>query len=322
VSHPGSVSGDPTTMNNALTFDLEDYYHVTAFSDELDPQDWKSRESRLQTNTEKILQLLADRDCKATFFVLGWAAKHYPAVVSRVAKCGHEIACHSYQHRLVYEMTPEEFRRDTYRAKSLLEDLSGQPVRGYRAPSFSVTRDSLWALDVLAELGFEYDSSIFPVPHINYGIPDAPRFPFRVMTRHGEILEFPMPAVEFGGRRAPFGGGAYLRLLPYWYTRWAVRLINEQEEWPVCIYLHPWELDSEQPRMGQKRTARLRQYWGLRSTKEKLRQLLTDFEFCSLGSLIEQIRGNVPEASLGIATPAKTPANRISQPNAPWSVLK
>lgn len=277
-------------MRNALTIDLEDYYHVTAFRDHVSAEDWKSRESRLQATTEQVLQLLSAGGCRATFFVLGWVAEHYPQVVSRVAHCGHEIACHSYQHRLLYEMSPREFREDTYRAKSLLEEVSGCPVRGYRAPSFSLTRQSFWALEILAELGFTYDSSIFPVRHVNYGFPEAPRFPFRVRTPHGEILEFPLPTLELAGRRSPFGGGAYLRLLPGWYTRWGIRLLNDQELQPVCVYLHPWELDPAQPKIEGSLTARLRHYVGLHGTKYKLRRLLLDFEFCSLGALVDEFQ--------------------------------
>ena len=297
VGYPGIVKHQ-TEMKNALTIDLEDYYHVSAFRDRVTTQDWQSRESRLQANTEKILECLYGGGCRATFFVLGWAAERYPKVVSGIAHCGHEIGCHSYEHRLVYEMTPKDFREDTHRAKSLLEDLSGRPVLGYRAPSFSITRDSFWAFEILAELGFTYDSSIFPVQHLNYGFAEAPRFPFRVTTSHGEILEFPMPTVELAGRRSPFGGGAYLRLLPYSYTRWAIRRINQKELQPVCVYIHPWELDPEQPRMQGHPTALLRHYLGLRSTERKLERLLRDFEFCTLGSLVDQLDAQVPELVL------------------------
>ena len=277
-------------MRNALTFDLEDYFHVTAFRHCSEASDWGSRESRLQRNTERILELLSTTGCQATFFVLGWVAEKYPRLVSRIAKCGHEIACHSHEHRLVYEMTPQEFREDTRRAKALLEGLSGQTVEGYRAPSFSITKDSLWAFEVLAELDFTYDSSIFPIEHPNYGMPQSPRAPFLVQTRSGSLLEFPMPTLELAGRRSPLAGGAYLRLLPYAFTRWGIRFINEQENLPVCVYVHPWELDPGQPRMGKTPSARLRHYLGLRGTERKLRRLLRDFEFCSLKSFVAQFQ--------------------------------
>ncbi len=277
-------------MKNALTIDLEDYVHVTAFSDNFGPEEWASHESRLERNTDKLLDLLNSRACRATFFVLGWVAQKYPQVVRAVADSGHEIACHSMWHRLVYRLTPAEFREDTREAKEILEDLSGQRVRGYRAPSFSITKDSWWAFAVLAELGFDYDSSIFPVRHPNYGLSQAPRFPFTVQTSAGALVEFPLPTLQWGGKRAPLGGGAYLRILPYAYTRWGIDFINEQEGRPVCVYLHPWELDGDQPRMNAGLTARLRHYIGLRGTETKLRNLIRDFDFSPLHFLVDEWR--------------------------------
>jgi polysaccharide deacetylase family protein (PEP-CTERM system associated) len=269
-------------MKNALTIDLEDYYHVSAFSSSNSPDQWSSRQSRVEQNTNLLLDCLDEAHCKATFFTLAWVAQNYPQVVRQVAARGHEIGCHSLRHRTVFQMTLEEFRDDTRQAKQLLEDVSGLPVRGYRAPSFSITEKSLWALTILAELGFVYDSSIFPVKHANYGISDAPREPFRVETPAGPILEFPMTTLEWAGRRSPFAGGAYLRLLPYWYTRWGIRYLNSREKRPVCVYLHPWELDPNQPTMCGSLTARVRHYVGLRNTSAKFRNLLRDFEFCPM----------------------------------------
>lgn len=276
-------------MKNAVTFDIEDYFQVTAFRSRLSPAEWDTRESRVQRNTEKILELLASRGCRGTFFILGWVAERYPQVVRSIANQGHEVGCHSHRHGLVYEMTPAEFREDTRRAKSSIEDASGQPVCGYRAPSFSITRSSLWAFEILVELGFAYDSSVFPVEHISYGVPDAPRFPFVVSTRSGSLVEFPMPTVEFAGKRSPIAGGAYLRLLPYRYTHWAIRYLNEEENRPATVYMHPWELDPEQPRLGVGILARLRHYVGLRSVERKLHRLLCDFEFCPMGVLVSEI---------------------------------
>ncbi len=275
-------------MKNAFTIDLEDYYHVTAFADRADARDWGSRASRVRRSTAKTLELLTAAHCHATFFVLGWVAEKYPQLIREIAELGHEIACHSYRHRLIYQMTTNEFREDTRRAKALLEDACGRPVHGYRAPSFSVRHDSLWAFEILAELGFTYDSSVFPVRHPNYGLPQAPRFPFLVSTRSGPIVEVPLPTLELDGRRSPLAGGAYLRLLPYRYTRWGIRFINEHEKQSVCVYVHPWELDPEQPRMKGSLTARLRHYSGLRGTEGKLQNLLRDFDFVPLGSLVAQ----------------------------------
>lgn len=275
-------------MKNALTIDLEDYYHVSAFSDAMPVDKWHTQQGRVERNTNLLLDLLDEAGCKATFFTLGWVAQRHPALVRQVSERGHEVACHSLRHRTVYKMTPPEFKEDTRQAKQVLEDCTSSPVRGYRAPSFSITRDSLWALDVLVELGFTFDSSIFPVQHSNYGIPDAPRDPHRIKTSNGSIVEFPMTTLMLGGRRSPFAGGAYFRFLPYWYTRWGIRFLNERESRRVCVYLHPWEIDPQQPKMKGTLTARLRHYIGLRRTPEKFRKLISDFEFCPLGSLVQE----------------------------------
>jgi polysaccharide deacetylase family protein (PEP-CTERM system associated) len=277
-------------MKNALTIDLEDYFHVTAFADRLRMNDWNSQVGRLHLTTEKILDQLASAGCHATFFVLGWVAEQQPALIARIADSGHEIGCHSYAHRLVYELTRDQFREDTLRAKQVIEDACGRAVRGYRAPSFSIRPEAVEVFEVLAELGFEYDSSIFPVEHPNYGAPQAPRFPFIIDTVNGHIVEFPMATIQFAGKRSPIGGGAYMRLLPYRYTRWALRFINEQEHHPFCVYFHPWELDPAQPKISGSITAKVRHYLGLHGMEMKLRQLLDDFDFCSLGEVVEHVQ--------------------------------
>jgi len=267
---------------NALTIDLEDYYHVSAFREHVSQEEWQSRPSRVVQNTERLLDWLDDAGCKATFFTLGWVAEWHPQLVRRVAERGHEIACHSLRHRSVYELTPAEFREDTNAAKNLLEDTSGQQVLGYRAPSFSITEKASWAFEVLRELGFTYDSSIFPVRHPNYGTATASRKPFRIDTPSGPLVEFPLSTLEIAGMRSPFGGGAYFRLLPYWFTRWGIRYLNNSESMPVCVYLHPWEFDPEQPHMTGSLTARMRHYVGLRHAPKRFRQLLKDFQFATL----------------------------------------
>jgi polysaccharide deacetylase family protein (PEP-CTERM system associated) len=274
-------------MRNALTIDLEDYYHVSTFSDQMPVSQWASAASRIERNTNILLDLLDSAACKATFFTLGWVAEQHPYLVRRVAERGHEIACHSLRHRTVYEMTRAEFQDDTRQAKILLEDCSGMPVVGYRAPSFSITNKSLWALEVLAELGFTFDSSIFPVTHPNYGIATFGRDARRIQTPSGSIVEFPMTVLEFLGRRSPFGGGAYLRFLPYWFTRWGVRFLNATEGRPVCVYLHPWELDPEQPRLSGSLTSHMRHYVGLSKTPAKFARLVREFEFGTLGAMLD-----------------------------------
>lgn len=274
-------------MKNALTIDLEDYYHVSAFRDSITEDQWSRRESRVERNTDLLLGWLDEAGWKATFFTLGSVAKQHPQVVRRVAERGHEIACHSLRHRIIYEMSRAEFFEDTQEAKKLLEDVSCSSVLGYRAPSFSITSETFWAFAILAELGFTYDSSIFPARHPNYGVPQSSRGPFRLETPAGSIVEFPLTTFEFFGRRSPFGGGAYFRLLPYWYTRWGIRFLNLRENLPVCVYLHPWELDPEQPRMSGTLSSRIRHYLGLRNAPKKFQRLIGDFSFCPLRTLLE-----------------------------------
>jgi polysaccharide deacetylase family protein (PEP-CTERM system associated) len=281
-------------MKNALTFDIEDYFQVSAFDDHVEKDQWEHMPSRVEANTTKVLDLLSEAECQATFFVLGWVAKTHPRLIHEIANRGHEVACHSLEHRRVYQMTPEEFAADTRAAKQVLEDAGGVAVRGYRAPSFSINMRSLWAFEILAELGFQYDSSIYPVKHPNYGIPEFSRFPFFVRTAAGDVMEFPMSTVEITRLRAPVAGGAYFRFLPYSYTRWSIRYLNEFENRSACVYLHPWEIDPGQPRMDVSFSARLRHYIGLRKVEGKVRHLLSDFEFRSIGSLIEEIKRRDP----------------------------
>jgi polysaccharide deacetylase family protein (PEP-CTERM system associated) len=275
-------------MKNVLSFDLEDYYHVNAF-ESVNRGNWEGYASRVVQSTQRVLALLDEAGCKATFFTLGWVAENYPELIREIAGRRHEVACHSDKHRRIFEMTAAEFREDTRVAKDRLEQIIGSKIIGYRAPSFSITKDSLWAFEILIELGFRYDSSIFPVDHPNYGMPRGPRTPFRVPTVRGTIVEFPMPTLELGGSRSPFGGGAYLRLLPYWYTRWGIRFLNEREGQPACVYVHPWEIDTGQPRMKGSMTARMRHYLGLRGLETKLRGLLRDFNFQTMGALIGEM---------------------------------
>ena len=277
-------------MKNALTFDIEDYFQVSAFADRVEKGKWDQMPSRIEANTTKVLDLLSEAGCRATFFVLGWVAKTHPRLVRYIAERGHEIGCHSLEHRRVFELTRTEFAEDTRSAKRALEDASGVAVQGYRAPSFSITTASLWAFEILAELGFQYDSSIFPVKHPNYGVPEFSRFPFIVRTAAGNVVEFPMSTVEIARWRAPLAGGAYLRLLPYAYTRWGIRYLNELENRSACVYLHPWEIDPGQPRIDVNFSARLRHYIGLRGVEGKVRNLLRDFEFQSVGSLVQEIK--------------------------------
>lgn len=268
-------------IRNYLTIDVEDYFQVSAFEDIVDPKDWDSMEQRVVRNTEKILALLADHDTKATFFIVGWIAERFPQLVRAVQEQGHVIGCHSYWHRKVYNLTPEEFRVDTIKAKSVIESITGEPVFGYRAPSYSITSRSLWALDILKELGFTYDSSIFPIHHDTYGIPDAPRFAYR---HANGLLEYPISTALLFGQNLPVAGGGYFRMFPYWFTRYALRTINQKEGKPFIFYLHPWELDPDQPRLRQARLlSQFRHYNQIRSTQGRFRRLLKDFNFMPCG---------------------------------------
>jgi polysaccharide deacetylase family protein (PEP-CTERM system associated) len=277
-------------MRNVLSFDIEEYFHVSAFSDSNPAEGWLRCESRVEQSTDYILEILDQTGTKGTFFVLGWLASHRPHLVRKIADCGHEIGSHSFWHRQVFRLSPDEFRHDTADSKRAIEDASGKPVQGYRAPSFSILKETPWAYEILAELGFTYDSSIFPVSHPNYGVAAAPRKPYLVSTQSAPIVEVPMPTVEVGTRRAPIGGGAYLRILPYWYTRRAIESLNHSDEIPVCIYAHPWEFDPQQPRMDGRLTSKIRHYVGLRGMRIKLANLVRDFEFETMGSMVERVR--------------------------------
>lgn len=269
---------------NYLTVDVEDYFQVAAFGKVISQDTWDQYECRVVENTISILDLFAESGVKATFFIVGWIAQRYPDLVLEIDRNGHEIGCHSYWHRKIYDQTPEEFKADTRRSKEVLEGIIGKPVIGYRAPSYSITGKSLWALDILAELGFHYDSSIFPVYHDNYGIPDAPRFPYQ-LEKQG-MMEYPISTVQLPLFNLPVAGGGYFRLFPYWFTRMALQRINEREEQPFMFYFHPWEVDPQQPRIkGAGAKSRFRHYLNLDKTRNRLQRLLTDFNFRSITSL-------------------------------------
>lgn len=266
------------TLTNYLSVDVEDYFQVAAFERVISPDEWNQYECRVVENVHTILDLFTAHEVRATFFIVGWIAERYPDLVLEIDRQGHEIGCHSYWHRKIYDLTPEEFRKDTQQAKEVLENILDKPVSGYRAPSYSITKKSLWALDILAELGFSYDSSIFPVYHDNYGIPDAPRFPYR-LEKQG-LMEYPISTVQFPGVNLPIAGGGYFRLVPYCFTRMALRRINKKEQQPFIFYFHPWEIDPGQPRIeGAGAKSRFRHYLNLTKTKKRLMRLLGDFRF-------------------------------------------
>jgi polysaccharide deacetylase family protein (PEP-CTERM system associated) len=274
---------------NALTVDVEDYFHVSAFRRVVPYGDWDHIESRVERNTHKVLELLEEFHLHATFFILGWVAERYPSLVRAIQAAGHELGCHSHAHRLVYELTPDDFRADTRRALCAIEDAAGLPVRAYRAPSFSITARSLWALEILLELGFTADSSIFPSRSWLYGIPDAPRQPFRIRANGSDLLEFPPATLKIAGCNIPATGGAYLRLLPYRFQALALKRMADRRE-PIVLYFHPWELDPAQPGLAARLGPKFYHYAGLNRTEERLRRLLSKFTF---GTLSEANQGSL-----------------------------
>lgn len=278
-------------MLNAMTIDVEDYFHVAAFAGQIAPSQWSSLEYRAEANTERLLRVFEETHVRATFFFLGWVAERSPGLVRKVADAGHEIACHGYSHQLVFNQGRELFRRETLRAKSFLEDTVGQRIQGYRAASFSITPRSDWALDVLAEAGFDYDSSIAPMRHDIYGWPDGPQAPGRITTPAGaSLVEFPVMLARWAGSRVPVAGGGYFRLLPYQFVTAGLRNINETQGQPFFFYLHPWEVDPEQPRVqGASLKSRLRHYTGLQGCEGKLRRLLGEFRFGPMATVLADL---------------------------------
>jgi polysaccharide deacetylase family protein (PEP-CTERM system associated) len=280
---------------HVMSVDVEDYFQVEAFSDRISRKDWDSFPSRVEQNTKILLDLFDEHGVRATFFIVGWVADRIPGMVREIVARGHEPACHSYWHRTVYSLTPEEFREDTRLACDRIEQAGGVKVLGYRAPTWSITKASVWALDVLGELGFAYDSSIFPIQHDLYGIPGARRFPYVHHLKEGATLrEFPPATVKIAGATLPAAGGGYLRIFPLGYTHFAFRQYEQQSAAPLIVYLHPWEVDPRQPRIAAKLKSRLRHYTKLGEMKNKLRNLLEQYEF---GPLRDWLDDHVADAS-------------------------
>jgi len=294
-----TVCHDPRRIVNAMTIDVEDYFHVSVFDGVVPRHQWDQLESRVVRNTERLLDLLAEHDVRATFFVLGWVAERHPDLVARIAAGGHEIASHGYGHRLVYDQTPAAFRADIRRAKTVLEQTTGVRVDGYRAPSYSVVPRSLWALDILIEEGHTYDASIFPIRHDRYGIPVSGRHPYVIDRARGRLIEAPGSTADVAGMNLPIAGGGYFRLLPYRWTRWGIRRVNQTERRPVIFYLHPWEIDPDQPRLRAPMLSRFRHYFNLGRTEERLRMLIRDFSFSTMIELLEK---QVPAARVDQST--------------------
>lgn len=287
-------------VTHAMTVDVEDYFHVSAFANVIKPSQWESRTSTVERNTHRLLDLFDAHSIKATFFVLGWVAERHPELIREIVARGHEPASHGYSHQLVYKQTPEEFRSETARSKQLLEDITQRPIVGYRAASYSITRQSLWALDILADLGFEWDSSIFPVYHDRYGIPDSPTTPYRVLTSSGKtLLEFPLTTAKLFGYQMPAAGGGYFRLYPYALSRELFKRATGAGSKPAIFYLHPWEIDPDQPRVaGASLLSRFRHYNNLSKCLPRLEAMLREFPF-----------GTVSESLRSVAAQTTTPVS-------------
>lgn len=264
-------------ISNALTIDVEDYFQVSAFAPHIDRSAWDSIPCRVERNIDRVLELLDRNDSRATFFTLGWLAERFPRIVRDIVANGHEIASHGQAHLRASEQSRADFGDDIRRAKQVLEDVAGVEVRGYRAPSFSIGRGNLWAFDCIEEAGYSYSSSVYPVQHDHYGMPDAPRFPFRVRER---LLEIPVTTTRVFGRNLPAGGGGYFRLAPYQVSRWAIGRVNRVDRRPAIFYFHPWEIDPRQPRVnGISAKTRFRHYLNLDRTEARLQQLMRDFHW-------------------------------------------
>lgn len=305
----------PAPVVNALTVDVEDYFQVSAFDEPGKREHWPDFESRVGRNTDRLLQVFADASVRATFFVLGWVAERHPDLIRRIAAAGHELASHGFAHRLVYDMTPESFRNDLRRAKDAIAAASGVEVRGYRAPSFSITSRSLWAVDVLIEEGYVFDSSIYPIYRDRYGLPGAPRFAHAIVRPTGRLVEVPPSTVRFAGVTLPVGGGGYFRLYPFGVTRRAIDRLNNRDHRPAVVYLHPWEIDPSQPRQRGSVLNRFRHYVNIGQTEARLRRLVSQFAFGPMSSVIlhatqPQVAalapGRTAAPNLGTFTPTPT----------------
>ncbi|WP_373457163.1 XrtA system polysaccharide deacetylase [Methyloversatilis sp. XJ19-13] len=276
-----------TAIRNAFTVDVEDYFQVSALAPYIARADWDRIECRVERNVDRILALLDASGNRATFFTLGWIAQRHPAMVQRIARAGHEIASHGSAHLRATDQSPVDFLDDISRAKKLLEDITGVEVRGYRAPSFSIGHANPWALDCVAEAGYRYSSSIYPVKHDHYGMPDAPRFPFA--SRDG-LMEVPVTTVRVGSRNLPAGGGGYFRLLPYVASRWLLQQVNRRDGRPAMFYCHPWEIDAAQPRIaGVDAKSRFRHYINLDRTEVRLARLMRDFRWGRMDEVFPEI---------------------------------
>lgn len=268
-------------MKNILSIDVEEWFHPEAVQHLFPPDSWDSKESRLEGNVEKLLALFDSRKARATFFVLGWTARKYPQIIKKMVAAGHEVATHGNSHRMVTKLTPESFREDLAESISTIQDISGEKVFGFRAPTFSIVKETQWAWEIMLDSGLEYDSSVYPIWHDRYGIPDAPRQPYVAFEKEQKkLVEFPMPTLKIGNKNFPFGGGGYLRIFPLSFTKYAIKKFNK-EGLPAILYAHPWEFDSGQQRLALGKIQTWRHYYNINKNLNKLDVLLRRFEWMS-----------------------------------------
>jgi len=281
---------NPAPIRNAMTIDVEDYFHVSALAPHIAREDWDRMPCRVERNVDAILAMLDENKTRATYFVLGWVAERFPDLVRRIVEQGHELASHGYAHQRATEQSRQEFQQDVTRSKKLLEDIAGVPVHGYRAPSFSIGHGNLWALECLNEAGYRYSSSVYPIRHDHYGMPGAPRFAFLPEAGRG-LLELPVTTVRLFNHNLPAGGGGYFRLLPYRVSRSWLRRVNTVDRQPCIFYFHPWEIDPDQPRFRRASLmAKFRHYLNLERTEGRLRRLLGDFAWDSIDRVFPGLR--------------------------------
>ncbi len=287
------MDAETSQFDGTFTVDVEDYFQVSAFASVVSPKDWDHYECRVEQNTRKVLEIAAEAGTRGTFFILGWVASRYPKLVTEIQNAGHEIGCHSQWHQLVYDLGPDRFRSDLRESRDTLQEITGTPITLYRSPSFSITRQSLWALDILVEEGFHTDSSIYPIRHDRYGIPDAPAIPHIIKTTAGPLREFPGMVYEFGRSKIPVGGGGYLRLFPWLMTKRLLTGICAKQR-PLNVYIHPWEFDPDQPRLAGSLKSRFRHYQNLKTTAPKIRRMLKTFKLTTMSEVLDSCLGPQP----------------------------
>ena len=275
-------------IENILSVDIEEWFHPEAVQYQFPTEIWSEQTGRVDENVEKLLNLFDEKNAKATFFTLGWVAKEYPGIIKKIVDSGHEIATHGLMHRMVTKLTPEEFEKDLGESIKILEDTSGQKILGFRAPTFSIVEETFWAWEIMLKLGLIYDSSVYPIWHDRYGVPDAPRSVYTAFEQNGNSLtEFPMSTMRLFGKNIPFGGGGYLRIFPNWFTRMGIKSVNK-EGLPAIMYMHPWEFDPEQPKLNLGKLQSLRHYYNIDKNLSKLGQLLDEFKWTSFKNVIEK----------------------------------